>query len=320
MGARTNGDTGEALVYTSSDKLNWQLLKVLRSKEKLGYMWECPDIFQIEGQQVLIVCPQGVSASGDRYQNVYQCGYFLPEKDILAHDLPLDDFEELDGGFDFYAPQTFEDDKGRRILIAWMGLPDATYSNPTVAYDWQHALTVPRELTLLNGVLCQNPIEEMLNLRGPAVTGSFEETLRLSTCFDAVIEFDAMGAGFQMTLRQDVVLTYDVRAGRLALALGDSGYGRTVRRVSVEKLERLRILSDRSSIEIFINNGEKTMTTRVYDAPLTAYSLAVKPLAADDLKSKCLRGSFTCYEMNSFHITPPVPAIKKEKEHDESAL
>ena len=38
----------------------------------------------------------------------------------------------VDRGFDFYAPQTFEDQQGRRILIGWMGIPDADYTNPTV--------------------------------------------------------------------------------------------------------------------------------------------------------------------------------------------
>lgn len=37
------------------------------------------------------------------------------------------DFHELDHGFDFYAPQTFIDEQGRRILIGWMGLPDTNY-------------------------------------------------------------------------------------------------------------------------------------------------------------------------------------------------
>jgi beta-fructofuranosidase len=31
---------------------------------------------------------------------------------------------ELDRGFDFYAPQTMIDPQGRRIMVAWMGLPD----------------------------------------------------------------------------------------------------------------------------------------------------------------------------------------------------
>lgn len=72
-------------------------------------------------------------------------------------------------GFDFYAPQTFEDAKGRRLLIGWMGMPDADeeYTNPTAKEEnWQHCLTVPREVTMKNGMLYQWPVEELNTLRG----------------------------------------------------------------------------------------------------------------------------------------------------------
>ena len=38
--------------------------------------------------------------------------------------LPVERFREWDMGFDFYAPQTFLDEAGRRILVGWIGLPD----------------------------------------------------------------------------------------------------------------------------------------------------------------------------------------------------
>ena len=62
--------------------------------------------------------------------------------------------------FDFYAPQEFTAEDGRHILIGWMGMPDEpTYGNdPTVAYGWQHCMTVPRELTAGDdGVVLQQP-------------------------------------------------------------------------------------------------------------------------------------------------------------------
>ena len=61
----------------------------------------------------------------------------------------------VDAGFDFYAPQSFEDAAGRRLMIGWSGCPDATAENPTVARGWQCALTVPRELSIRDGKLCQ---------------------------------------------------------------------------------------------------------------------------------------------------------------------
>ncbi len=29
-------------------------------------------------------------------------------------------YREIDKGFDFYAPQTFQDESGRRLLFAWI--------------------------------------------------------------------------------------------------------------------------------------------------------------------------------------------------------
>ena len=78
----------------------------------------------------------------------------------------MEKFQEFDKGFDIYATQTFADEAGRRILIGWMGIPDADYDNDaTVAYDWIHALTMPRELEWKDGKILQHPLKEMKDLR-----------------------------------------------------------------------------------------------------------------------------------------------------------
>ena len=46
-----------------------------------------------------------------------------------------------------------------------MGIPDADYTNPTEEAGWQHALTIPRELSVRDGKLIQEPIEELKQLR-----------------------------------------------------------------------------------------------------------------------------------------------------------
>ncbi|MPM79917.1 hypothetical protein SDC9_126960 [bioreactor metagenome] len=66
-----------------------------------------------------------------------------------------------------------------------------------------------------------------------------------------------------MNLRSDVELFFENNI--FTLKLGKSGYGRDERHVYIDFLENLQIYSDTSSLEIFINNGEKVMTTRVYD-------------------------------------------------------
>lgn len=67
-------------------------------------------------------------------------------------------------------------------------------------------------------------------------------------------------------LRDDVTLTYKDHI--LKLELGKSGYGRKQRTVKLDSLKNMTVYSDTSAIEIFINDGEEVMTTRVYSEKL----------------------------------------------------
>lgn len=241
LGARTEDSNGRILIYSSSDMHKWSLGKILSSDEPFGYMWECPDIFRLDGEYVVSFSPQGLEAEEYRYQNTYQAGYVIRDvnpaemiqgvgkaqaADILQeanesqsvdraqdvcesqaadksqnivslHDeeklqtsemvqhessegqavqleesvVEKESFIEWDMGFDFYAPQTFLDSKGRRILVGWAGMPDPGYENGEVeAENWQHCFTVPRCLEIREGVdgrkrVFQTPIEEIVKLR-----------------------------------------------------------------------------------------------------------------------------------------------------------
>ena len=80
-------------------------------------MWKCPDFFSLGSRDVLLFSPQGITAQGEKYQNLYQTGYLVGKLDYATGKLTHGPFEELDKGFDFYAAQTFLDTKGRRILL-----------------------------------------------------------------------------------------------------------------------------------------------------------------------------------------------------------
>lgn len=132
----------------------------------LGYMWECPDYFHLDGKDVLVFSPQGLAAKEHAYQNIHQSGYLIGEVDWETLTFKeTSAFRELDYGFDFYAPQTFEDEQKRRILWGWMGLGDTSpeYSNPTIPRGWQHAATLPRQLSVKNDQLYQQPLPEFQN-------------------------------------------------------------------------------------------------------------------------------------------------------------
>ncbi|WP_434798471.1 glycoside hydrolase family 32 protein [Terrisporobacter vanillatitrophus] len=265
LGARTLDDIGCILVYESKDLINWKYINRIQTKEKFGYMWECPDVFDLDNKTILITCPQGIEQEGIKYENIYQNGYLF--MDNIVENTKLSEFNELDNGFDFYAPQTFEDEKNRRILIGWMGLPDIPYTNEvTVKENWQHALTIPRALCIRNNKLYQKPIEELKNLRKSKKIYDLNKVRSIITknnVYELNINLKEKTNCFKMNLRSDLELLFENNI--FTLKLGKSGYGRDERHVYIDFLENLQIYSDTSSLEIFINNGEKVMTTRVYD-------------------------------------------------------
>ena len=241
----------------------------MTSEIPFGYMWECPDCFEMEGTAFLSFCPQGLPRGEFENQNIYQSGYVRLEEGMSRpQTVKTASFTEWDKGFDFYAPQTFADEKGRRILIGWMGLPDIEeeYGNPTVASGWQHALTLPREITYRAGRLCQMPVEELKLLRKNERNVETGETSVLSGGI-CEIEIDQIETGScRICFNRDLVL--DCRDGVFTMEfLNRTGAGRTVRRAEIDRLEDLRIIMDTSAVEVYVNHGSTVFTSRYYPEP-----------------------------------------------------
>lgn len=166
IGAQNDNLKGRALLYSSKDFENWNLEGEIKTKyNDFGYMWECPNLININGKDIFIFSPQGLEKEEFKYQNIYQSGYILGNFDYKTLNFNHNEFEELDYGTDFYAPQVFKDDKGRNILIGWMGLPEEEKNHPVSKKGWVHALTMPRELELKEDKIYQKPLEEFKNLR-----------------------------------------------------------------------------------------------------------------------------------------------------------
>lgn len=291
LGARTLDNKGCVLVYRSLDKRLWSYLNTIETSEPFGYMWECPDYFEINNIRFLSVSPQGLKPDGFKYNNVYQSGYFNLYGN-LDGEVKVENFKEYDHGFDFYAPQTYVDSKGRRILIAWMGLPDIDYENPTTENGWVHCLTYPRELSISStSKLCQNPIEEIKGL----YTNTTEcEVLSKGTASPHFIAADIKidveeGEDFLISIKAGAIIKY--KNNVFTLSFDKSGEGRTSRQAFIEHIENIRILCDTSSLEIFINDGEDVFTSRFY--PSNIYG---------DLNILGISGKMTVNHLKSFNI------------------
>ena len=261
LGARTLDDEGCVLVYESADLINWKYTGKVY-KEGYGYMWECPDYFELGGKGFLSTCPQGLPHYETKWQNLNESGYFPVEGRL--EDSRLGEFAEWDMGFDFYAPQTFLDPQGRRILIGWLGMDNRVYGNATTELGWQHCLTIPREVTLgENGRLRQYPVAEFDALRkgerrhADGCTAKY--ALPLEICGEPT-------ADFTITLDGKLELRFDKAKQLFTMKFSDEKYGcgRGTRNAVVANVSSIRLIADMSSIEVYLNGGETVMSTRFY--------------------------------------------------------
>ena len=254
LGARTLDDKGCVLFYEAADPEHWTYVKTM-SVPNFGYMWECPDLFTVEGSAFLGVSPQGLPHEEFRFQNAFSSGYFRVDGDRLC------DFEEFDYGLDFYAPQTFAGKNGDRILIGWMGIGDSSYTNPTVAYGRQHCLTLPRRLSLApDGSNRQEPVIH------PDLFGKTEHIGAGQTKMSALpcdITVPSVNGEFILKI-EDVQIRYDGSVLILDLEGAASGYGRKIRKVKTGQISDIRVICDHSSIEVFAGQGRYVMSTRFY--------------------------------------------------------
>ncbi len=266
QGARTKEDQGTALLFVSSDKENWTYSGQITTQEKFGCMWECPEYLKIGRRKVLSASVQGLTGGEWKNRNVYQSGYFFVEGDFPG-DCQLSEYYLWDYGFDFYAPQSFRTEDGRMIQIGWMGMPDCPqHINKTLADNWQHCFTFPREITQRDGMLLQNPVRELREKKEPVcmVTGNLhKEGIRT---FEVDTEH-IIDSAFRAVLAGELVLEYRDGFFRMYFLHTEkeavSG-GRDMRCTKLPELTDVKILADVSSVEVFLNGGEAVFSTRYY--------------------------------------------------------
>ena len=72
--------------------------------------------------------------------------------------------QSIDYGIDFYAPQTILTPDGRRVMIGWMQNWD-TCTIRGQGHKWFGQMSLPRELSIKDGKLYQQPLRELEEYR-----------------------------------------------------------------------------------------------------------------------------------------------------------
>ena len=299
----TNGAT---LIYeeVGGDE-KWKLLGEIKTDYyDFGYMWECPNILQFDDWDVIICCPQGVSHKELEHENHCLAGYFVGHLSLDSMEIVNQSkFQELDKGFDFYSPQVFKAGD-RYILVGWIGMPDLVDKVESAKEGWLYSLTIPRVLTLRQGHVYSQPVEEIKALRNldtkidinKSNIGELKETLPKASEVKLDIELgDAKKISFAINYDDEkVTLDYDKSAqimtiNRNGMKLGGKGIRpfndgkntdvdlgiRKFKLFASQKLS-LDMFIDRSAIEIFFQDGEEVASFLIYPEKDIAPTLTIE--------------------------------------------
>ncbi|RNA69758.1 glycoside hydrolase family 32 protein [Alteribacter keqinensis] len=264
---------GKVLTFTSQDLETWHYEGVLlESDGEQGTMWECPDLFTIGEYDVLIFSPMEMEGSKTRY--------VIGKIDEQNKFNPINN-DEIDFGPDFYAPQTFEDNKGRRLLISWMNMWKKEM--PEKEDGWAGALTIPRELSIKDQKLIMTVPEEFKELRGNLLENSkgilqhdkMVKPLR-NLCIEvhaniSLKETDAEVIGLEVVseLEERFFIGYNRSYGNLIVDRTKMKKGDKDKvEVQYKKDNNINfeMYFDTSSVELFVDEGEKVLSHRIYFA------------------------------------------------------
>lgn len=275
VGGQQKNGKGALALCSSEDGREWKYWHMLAASEQFE-MIECPDLFELNGQEVLLYNPQHRDNEKDEdifSFSVYKLEEFDEQRGTLK-DKKLDiGYVKTDAGFDFYAPQTFEAPDGRRILFGWMSrMGDQqerifSENEPNI-----HCLTLPRELSVRGKKLCQKPIRELYGLLGEKIPMVHDQN-----------RWKAQGMGHTFYLHiqskegeqdkdievgfhhKEAGIIYQAAEKKLIFYRRNWTNGMAEEKTEeIGALRELEIWSDHSSMEIFVNEGQTVFSSRIY--------------------------------------------------------
>ncbi len=233
--------------YSSTNLIDWKHLSDFGPAAAQDGVWECPDLFPLllnkKEVWVLIVSlnPGGLYGSGTQY--------FIGDFDgtTFVPRYPTDKPRWLDYGKDNYAGVTFSNEPmGKRILIGWLANWNDVKNHPVTS--WTNQMTIPRELGLMNYK------REIVLTQKPMCDAFYE--LKVKVPETGIIGLKGfVKIGFNADKK--VVFVNDFEASYVPTA---------------DDLH-IKVVVDRSSVELFTGDGVRSISLAVFPEPGTSRDL-----------------------------------------------
>ena len=243
---------GRLLFYKSSDLKTWQYLNYCE-KDGFGWMWECPDFFEIDGKGVTIFSPMGFFNDGNGYDSVAVC--MLSSFDENTGKMELsENYQLFDYGIDLYAPQSTTDKDGNRVVIAWARMPEAII---TEKGEWCGMMCIPRIVDVKNNHVYIRPHTNVKNSFVTKLSAPKKSGYMLKTTLK---NGESINVGGYVIKRENDKITTD----RSKVFNIKGNYRLIAETPVINDGYELEIYVDEHLVEVFINNGEYVISNVVY--------------------------------------------------------
>ena len=282
------------LFYTSPNLIDWEPSGSFGFDQgSTSGVWETPDLFELPvdgGPETRWVLAAGIGENGPAGGSGEQ--YFVGDFDgkVFTNKNPKETILWADFGADFYAAQSWSDvPNNRRIWLAWMN--NWQYANKLPTSTWRGSMTIPRELSLTEteeGIrLIQTAVSELKQLRHIKYTWQDltikadptpltiirGDALEIVAEIETPIEAENMGIRIRVGDGEATAIGYKPKNQTLYVDRTNAGQAdfhnnfaskHTAQLKPVNGLIRLHIFVDRSSIELFANDGLVVFSEKIF--------------------------------------------------------
>ncbi|MGT2951252.1 beta-fructofuranosidase [Streptococcus cuniculi] len=266
VAAKHQDEIGTIVLLESPDLMTWEFASIfLKGEKHQGFMWECPDYFELDGTSCLVLSPMRYQKDGLDYANINSSVIMTGRVDWEKKVFQPDTVKEIDHGHDFYAPQTMENAAGERIMIAWMQTWGRTNITDQLDHKWTCAMTLPRKLQLKDGALVQTLPESLsdqlpaLPQQGVVTVGTFQGDWTNGKVFRLGDEDDYIEFGYDVATKE----VYIDRSHLKQAIQGEEAWSAERRAVQAEAPEVVVVL-DKNSLELFVNGGQDSLTSTYF--------------------------------------------------------
>jgi len=282
------------LFYSSANLKEWELLSEFSNQGDTRKIWECPSLtpMYVEGDPAKKKWLLMISSGNPDAQQGLQ--YFIGDFDgrRFINDNPVESKLFVDYGKTFYAAIPYNNLPGnKQTMIGWL----VPFETPT--HPWRGQMSIPRDLLLKStpeGVrLYQQPadviaaslaklpaskrlLKKQFTVNGALALDNAKRFRSNAYWLDATFSIGtAEDFGFRIAQQKngskvvaETVIGYNAKRNELYITQMKDGKvtGNTEKMevVPVGGKVRLQILFDKSSLEVFVNGGEKVLTTLLF--------------------------------------------------------